>query len=318
MTLSTPIIFLIFRRPDLTQKVFERIRAVRPKTLFVVADGPRSPEEADLCTQARAVIDQVDWPCDVYKNYAETNLGCKKRVSSGISWAFEHTEEAIILEDDCLPTLTFFTFCETLLDYYRNDERVFMISGNNFQDGICRSPYSYYFSKYTHVWGWATWKRAWGYWGDDPKKWSEFKEAGLLKSWHPDPLEYNYWQAIFDNIFYRQQPDTWDYLWTFTCWSQGGLTILPCVNLVTNLGFRYDATHTHNPQDKNANLPTADLEQIIHPPFVVMNTDADRYTFQRVFCPPRSNAFNRWSRRLSRWKKKIFSLLALTRGNSNG
>jgi hypothetical protein len=285
VSLTTPIVFLIFRRPDLTQKVLASIRQVRPRTLFVVADGPRTAEEAEQCAQTRALIERIDWQCDVYKNYAETNLGCKQRVSSGISWAFSHVEEAIILEDDCLPVPTFFGFCEILLNYYRDDERVWVISGNNFQDGIIRSPYSYYFSKYPHIWGWATWRRAWRYWQDQPQLWTEFKQLDLLAAIHPHPQENNYWQGIFDAIFYHQHPDTWDYLWSFACWSQGGLSIIPQVNMVSNLGFREDATHTRNPKHKNANLATADLElaSMTHPPFVVSHTVADQYTWQRVF-----------------------------------
>ncbi len=313
MALTTPVVFLIFRRPDLTQRVFERIRQARPQTLFVVADGARSLEEAEKCAQARAVIEQVDWQCDVYKNYAETNLGCKQRVSSGISWAFSQVEEAIILEDDCLPVPTFFTFCEALLNHYRTDERIFAIAGNNFQDGISRSPYSYYFSKYPHIWGWATWRRAWQYWNDQPGLWTKFKELHLISAIHSHPLEQSYWQGIFDTMFYHQYPDTWDYIWSFACWSQGGLTIVPQVNMVSNLGFREDATHTRNTEDKNANLATTDLVQMRHPPFVVTHTWADQYTLQRAFRIRQKPPLHRWRRRLSKLKNQAEALLAKSR-----
>lgn len=309
MALTTPIVFLIFRRPDLTQRVFECIRNARPETLLVVADGARSLEEEEKCAQTRAIIEQVDWKCDVYKNYAETNLGCKQRVSSGISWAFSQVEEAIILEDDCLPVPTFFTFCETLLKYYRSDERVFVIAGNNFQDGISRSPYSYYFSKYPHIWGWATWRRAWQYWNDQPGLWTKFKELNLISSIHSNPLEQSHWQGIFDAMFYHQYPDTWDYIWSFACWSQGGLSIVPQVNMVSNLGFREDAAHTRNAEDKNANLATMDLGQVIHPPFVVMNTVADQYTLQRGFRIQNKSRFYRWQRRFSKLKTRAEKVL---------
>lgn len=283
MGLSTPVAFLIFRRPDLTQKVFERIRQAQPKKLFVVADGPRNEAEAVKCAQARAVIDQVDWDCEVMTHYSAVNLGCKNRVSSGISWVFSQVEEAIILEDDCLPSPTFFSFCEILLHRYRYDERVCMISGNNFQRGILRTPYSYYFSKYSHIWGWATWRRAWQHWDDNPQVWTIFREHELLKSIHPDPDEYQYWVKIFDDVFYRQHPDTWDYLWTFACWSQGGLTILPHVNMVTNLGFRADAARTKITQDVNAFIPMFDIQKIIHPPFCVTDSQADDYSLRFCF-----------------------------------
>jgi len=283
MTLKTPVAFLIFRRPDLTERVFQRIRAVRPKQLFVIADGPRTEEEGIKCAQARAVIEQIDWDCQVCTNYSDTNLGCKKRVSTGISWVFSQVEEAIILEDDCLPAPTFFSFCETLLERYRQDERIFMISGNNFQRGIQRTPYSYYFSKYPHIWGWATWRRAWQYWSDGPQQWTQFKHHQSLQSIHPDPDEYQYWVRIFNDIFYRQHPDTWDYLWTFACWAQGGLTILPRVNMVTNIGFRADAAHTKTPHDINAYMPMFDILEIKHPPFCIAQTQADTYTLNFCF-----------------------------------
>ena len=159
--LKTPVAFIIFNRPSLTQIVFNTIRQAKPKQLFVIADGARFPEEKEKCQQARDIIRQVDWDCEVLANYSDVNLGCGKRISSGISWVFEHVEAAIILEDDCLPHLSFFRYCENLLDYYRDDERVMAIGGDNFQDGNKKTPYSYYFSKYPHVWGWATWRRAW-------------------------------------------------------------------------------------------------------------------------------------------------------------
>ncbi|WP_216634654.1 hypothetical protein [Gloeomargarita lithophora] len=229
------------------------------------------------------MIEQVDWDCEVLTNYADENLGCKKRVASGISWVFSQVESAIILEDDCLPAPTFFSFCETLLQHYKNDERICMISGNNFQRGIQRNPYSYYFSKYPHIWGWATWRRAWQYWSDDPQQWTIFRKNQLLQSIHPNPDEYQYWVRIFDDIFYRQHPDTWDYLWTFACWSQGGLTILPRVNLVTNIGFRADATHTKMENSTNAYIPMFDISEVNHPPFHVINSQADEYSLGFCF-----------------------------------
>ncbi len=312
MSLATPVIFLIFRRPDLTQRVLACIRNARPQTLFVVADGPRNADEAERCAQVRALIEDIDWKCDVYKNYADSNLGCKQRVSSGISWAFSHVEEAIILEDDCLPVPTFFGFCEILLRYYRDDERIWVISGNNFLDGRTFSPYSYYFSKYAPIWGWATWRRAWRYWQDQPQRWTEFKQLDLLAAIHPNPQEATYWQGVLDAAFYDQYPDTWDYFWSFACWSQGGLSIIPRVNMVSNLGFRDDAAHTRNPKDKNANLATADLELALlrHPPFVVCHKLADQYTWQRAFGMRKRSMFYRWRRRLEKLSERLAQWLA--------
>ncbi|MEW6491011.1 MAG: glycosyltransferase family 2 protein, partial [Cyanobacteriota bacterium] len=161
--MKTPVVFIIFNRPDTTQKVFEAIRQAHPPLLFVIADGPRpnKPGEDQKCAATRAIIDQVDWDCEVLTNYSEINLGCERRVSSGLNWVFDTVEEAIILEDDCLPHPTFFSFCEELLDYYRNDQRVMVITGQNVQFGRKRTDYTYYFSRYNHCWGWASWRRAW-------------------------------------------------------------------------------------------------------------------------------------------------------------
>ncbi len=282
MPCSTPVIFLIFRRPDLTARVFQAIRQAQPAKLFVVADGPCSEDEAQLCQQARTVTETVDWPCEVFRNYSDTNLGCRNRVSSGITWALEHVEEAIILEDDCLPHPSFFYYCETLLDYYRDDKRIMVISGNNFQDGQQRTRYSYYFSKYNHCWGWATWRRAWQYWEMNPQRWIEFRDEGLMYCVCDDINEEQYWTTIFDNLFLKGIPDTWDYAWTFACWAQGGLTILPHVNLVSNIGFRSDGTHTTG-ESPLANMPIEDIGELRHPAFMIRDRLADRYTFEHCF-----------------------------------
>lgn len=282
MSYSTPVIFLIFRRPDLTAQVFEQIRAAKPAKLLVVADGPRNAQEAPLCEQARKVTEQIDWECEVLRNYSDINLGCRDRVSSGLTWAFTQVEEAIILEDDCLPHPSFFPYCENLLNYYRHDERVMVIAGNNFQDGQQRTAYSYYFSKYNHCWGWATWRRAWNHWEFNPQKWIEFRDGGLMKFVCDNPYEEKYRTAIFNTLFLQGKPNTWDYPWTFTCWSQGGLTASPNVNLVSNIGFGADATHTGR-EGKFANMLTQDIGEIHHPPFVLRHRDADIYTLNHVY-----------------------------------
>lgn len=283
MACSTPIVFLIFRRPDLTARVFEVIKQVQPKKLLVIADGPNPDklDEAEKCAAARAIIDRVDWNCEVLKNYSDINLGCKKRVSSGINWAFSEVEEAIILEDDCLPSPSFFNFCEELLERYRYDERIMMISGNNFQQGNARSEYSYYFSKYTHIWGWASWRRAWKYYDVEMSTWSEVRESKLLKSIWEDLYEEKYWTKIFDDVA-TGLIDTWDYQWAYACWSQSGLSILPNINLVSNIGFGLDATHT-DLASSFGNLPTDNIWKIKHPSLVVRNYKADFYTFENHY-----------------------------------
>jgi len=281
MSLSTPVAFIIFKRPDTTKKVFEAIRQAKPKKLLVIADGarPDKPGEAEKCAETRAIIDRVDWDCEVLKNYSDINLGCKKRVSSGLDWVFSEVEEAIILEDDCLPSPSFFSFCNTLLERYRDDKRITMIGGSNLQLGQSRTEYSYYFSRYMHIWGWATWRRAWQHYDVAMGTWSEYKKLDLIKSTCEDPYEQKFWTNIFEQGF-NGAIDTWDYQWVYTCWAQGSLSVIPNVNLISNIGFGADATHTLSSETPWANLPTSDLEDIKHPPFIVRNREADDYTFE--------------------------------------
>lgn len=285
MTSATSVAFLIFNRPDLTQIVFEAIAKVKPKMLFVVADGPRFPEEADKCEQARAVIDNIDWECEVFKNYSDKNLGCGRRISSGIDWVFSSVDEVIILEDDCLPVESFFSFCEELLERYRNDERIMTISGNNFQSGQHRSEYSYHFSKYNGCWGWATWRRAWRHYDYEMKTWPEFKRGEMLQMVCEDPYEQKFWTMLFDSMYENPAKiDTWDHQWKYACWSQNGLAIEPSVNLVSNIGLdRPDATHTtgKNPMLEQISK-TQEMAEIVHAPFVVRHREADQYIFDYI------------------------------------
>ena len=282
MPCETPIVFLIFRRPDLTAQVFETIRQAKPKKLLVVADGPRNDSEVILCQQTRAVIESVDWDCEVLKNYADKNLGCRKRVSSGLDWVFAQVEEAIILEDDCLPHPSFFKYCQELLDYYREDERIWCISGDNFQDAQWRGDGSYYFSNYNHCWGWASWRRAWQKYDYDLSNWQKFRDNQYLKSILDSPLEIKYWHNTFETLYKLGQPNTWDYPWLCTCWQNSGLTILPNVNLVSNIGFRSDGTHVTG-ESKFANMTVEDIGEIRHPSFLVRDRTADEYTFDNHF-----------------------------------
>lgn len=226
-----PVLFLIFNRPELTQRVFACIREARPAQLFVAADGPRldHPGERQLCAEVRKVVGQVDWPCELLTLFRDENLGCRRAVDTAIDWFFAQVPEGIILEDDCLPTLSFFNFCQTLLEYYRFDERIMHISGDNFQFGKSRTPYSYYFSKYAHCWGWASWRRAWKYYDKDMKTWPELKELKILDTIYDDSHEQRYWTDIFDRT-HEGNIDTWAYQWIFTCWIQSGLSILLLLN----------------------------------------------------------------------------------------
>lgn len=261
--LTTPVGFLVFNRPDTTQRVFEEIRRARPPKLLVVADGPRAEKagEAEKCEAVRAIIDTVDWPCEVLKNYSDTNLGCGRRVSSGLDWVFQTVEEAIILEDDCLPHQNFFYFCEDLLNRYRYDDDVMSIGGTNFLKGIRRGESSYYFSSHFHVWGWASWRRAWVKYDCEAKNMTEERLRIILDRRFISSGEKRLYKNMFNNMKIRKV-DTWDYQWFFTHLFSDGLTIIPNVNLVTNIGS--DGTHfSNNYKNPRINLPTGTIFPLV-------------------------------------------------------
>ena len=280
---ETPVAVFIFNRPHLTQRVLDRIRQIRPTRLLIVADGPRQfrADDIEKCRQTRALFEHIDWKCERLTNYSEENLGCKKRVASGLDWVFHVCEEAIIVEDDCLPSLSFFSFCAELIERYRLNTRLMHISGDNFQQGQLRGQASYYFSRYAHVWGWASWQRAWRHYDVTMRTWPEMKRQQMLSTILDDPVERNYWTGIFDRG-HAGLVDTWDYQWLYACWCQKGLSILPNVNLVTNIGSGADATHTKG-EIGELEIPCYDLPALIHPSVVDRDAGADRFTFDEHY-----------------------------------
>ena len=209
--------------------------------------------------------------------YDYINLGCKMRVSSGLDWVFEQVEDAIILEDDCLPSQSFFWFCEELLERYRDDERVMVISGDNFEFGRKRTQYSYYFSRYIHTWGWASWRRAWSYYEKDMQSWPYIRDNDYMQDILLDKTAVKYWSKIFEAV-YKNKIDTWDYQWTFSCWIQNGLTVLPNVNLVSNIGFGEGGTHTKVASKIAMILALEITLPLKHPPTMIRDDVADRWT----------------------------------------
>jgi hypothetical protein len=282
--LRTPVAFIIFNRPDRTERVFAEIAKVRPARLLVVADGPRNPSEQDECAATRAIIDRVDWDCEVLTNFSDVNLGCKRRVSSGLDWVFDQVEEAIILEDDCQPDPTFFPFCTELLEKFRDDERVSMICGSNFQQGKQRSPYSYFFGLQVTVWGWASWRRVWRNYDVEMRRWPELKDTSWLSDLLQNPVAARYWRETFEGTF-RGDFDTWDYQMFFSWWSQNSLALIPDRNLVTNIGFGAAATRTRDALPSMADLPVKAMDfPLEHPPDVSLNREADNFSFKQI-CP---------------------------------
>jgi hypothetical protein len=279
-SLNTPVALIIFNRPDTTQKVFDEIAKARPPKLLVVGDGARSnrPGEAERVAAARAIIQQVNWPCEVLCNFSDRNLGCKARVSSGLDWVFEQVPEAIILEDDCLPDPSFFRFCEELLEKYREDRRVGMISGDNFQFGRKYNEDSYYFSKYIHIWGWATWRDRWvGTYDVNLSSWPHVRDSGGLAKLIENKKEAAVWTHIFNEV-HLGKIDTWDHQWAYANWVNGRCGILPTVNLISNIGFGADATHTVRTSHL-ASLPRYTVDfPLLHPREFRTNDLADAFT----------------------------------------
>ncbi|MDN3547640.1 nucleotide-diphospho-sugar transferase [Mucilaginibacter aquaedulcis] len=289
--LKTPVLLLIFNRPETTKLVFEQIRKVKPSYLYVASDGPRTGNENDKKVVAETrnwVLQNVDWDCQVETLFRSENLGCANAVSSAIDWFFNNVEMGIILEDDCLPDDSFFDFCEELLIKYQYDTRIMHITGTNLLSDYKReADYSYYFSKYANVWGWASWKRAWQKYDLDIKSFSEYREKGYLKdyfSYYPAYVSRLKWYSEVLNIKGDERNfDTWDYQWCFTCSSNSGLSIVPKKNLIKNIGFGGSATHT-NVVDKFFSQDTEKMESpLVHPNFVLVDQQHDLVYEKKVF-----------------------------------
>ena len=282
--LTTPVVLTVFNNPNTTQKVFDAIREAKPPKLFVISDAPRNNKEgeAEQCAAARAIINQVDWECEVLTNHSDVNLGPRQRISSGIDWVFEQVEEAIILEHDCLPHPNFFRYCQELLEKYRDHENIMIISGNNLQFGRKRTEDSYYFSRYSHIWGWATWRRSWNKYDISIEKWDSLKESSWLHNFLQNEQATMYWSRIFDHVY--NGFDTWDYSLLFSLWINAGLCILPEVNLVSNIGFGANAENCKDTSSPLANMKAEPMNfPLKHPPTITRNIEADDFTEQYIF-----------------------------------
>lgn len=298
---KAPILYLVFNRPDLTAKTFKQIQKYKPKKLYISSDGPRQDNDTDLkkIEEVRYIVGSVDWKCEVKTLFRKKNLGCKKAVSEAILWFFKNEEQGIILEDDCLPHKDFFIFCETMLKRYRYDRRVFMITGHNVQNRIKRGEASYYFSNYPACWGWASWRRSLKYYDVNMLCWKKWKTSSNWKEKFSDHLEKKYWENIF-NLVHLNKIDTWDYQLTACCWRQDGLTIVPNVNFISNIGFGKNATHTHDVKNPNFNNPVYSIGKISHPSRIIINREADIHTFYNHYLIQNKN---------QKFHYKLFNLL---------
>ena len=309
--LDVPVVLIIFNRPEHTRAVFDEIAAVRPGRLFVIADGPRPgrPEDARKCAASRAILDRLNWRCDVRTDFAETNLGCGRRIASGLDWVFDQVDRAIILEDDCLPDMSFFRFCAEILDKYQDDPRIRTITGSSFLRGKTRSRWSYYFSKFHCTWGWATWRRSWQDVDISMQNWPEVRDGGWLIDILGSRRKARFFASRFDRT-YQGRLNSWTYPYQFSCWLGNGLAVTPNRNLISNVGSGEAATNV---------LPDAPfLHQrrdampfpLVHPPFVVVDRLSDDEMFRRRCLPEQGP----WLRRAAR---RAYRLLTAKAGRSS-
>jgi hypothetical protein len=316
--MRSPVLFLVFNRPETTRLVFAAIRAARPAKLYIAADGPRADRagEAERCAEVRRIAAAVDWPCEVNALYRDKNLGCRTGVSEGITWFFSREEEGIILEDDVLPEETFFDFCDEMLDRYRGDDRVAMVTGCNFISNHFRAKESYFFSRYNHIWGWASWRRVRQNYDVRMTEWPTWRDGhGLAKISGGNRLFESFWRDTFDAV-YEGKIDTWDYQWTFTCWRLGGLTAMPAFNQTHNLGFGPDATHTVTsaPEFVTASRVRRPMGfPLTHPRAVKRELDADASIDSKVFGITRMNSIKRYLINFSIFRRVTLSVRAFVK-----
>jgi hypothetical protein len=283
---DTPILILIFNRPHHLEKVIEKLKLIKPSVIYIAGDGPREANKTDLTNvlETRQKIQLIDWSCEVKTFFQEKNLGCRSAVTIAIDWFFENVEEGIILEDDCIPDPSFFEFANQMLIKYRYDSRLMSIGGQHFAGSKHKIESSYFFSRHVHCWGWATWKRAWQLNDRNMNAWPNLSKSNWLYKLGGNNLLFErYWTNIFNDCF-NGKIDSWAYRWLFSCWAQNGLSILPSVNLVTNIGFGKDSTHTSKGNSFTENLP---LQKMVfplkHPTNFIPDFESDKWTDNYVF-----------------------------------
>ena len=272
---NSPILLIIFNRPNETQLVFDAIRKVKPAKLYIAADGPRSSrlKEAELCKKAIGIVSKIDWPCNIETLYHQSNLGCKYAVSAAINWFFKNELEGIILEDDCLPSELFFEYCDTLLNKYRDDTRINHISGAKLNKRVSSPEYTYYYSRITQVWGWATWRRVWDFYNLEMTNLNDIKPSFFNNIFRDLKVSKHLYNQF--NLTKNGYVDTWDYQYGFSNFISYGLSINPNFNLISNIGFNENATHTTAANSKFALQPFEQYEEMIHPRFMIPDLEGD-------------------------------------------
>jgi hypothetical protein len=301
---DTPVLMIVFNRPDHTSKVFERIREAQPRRLFVAADGARkgNASDAESTAETRRIATTVDWPCEVRTLFRDENLGCKTAIKTCLDWYFEQVEEGIVLEDDCVPEPTFFRYAAELLDKYRHDDRIATIAGTNYLLESQKFDSSYYFTKYLFVWGWASWRRVWRQYDFKMASWPKFRDEGRLHRVFPNVRSLRYWTWIFDRT-HDETLNAYDYQFFYSQMVNNRMSIAPARNLVSNIGWGSGSTNTsyRNPEMEMATYP---MEfPLREPAFMVPDERADQFTEELIFAKPLSRKVrNRLRRMIARWR----------------
>ena len=304
--LKTPIAILTFNRPQLTERLLGVLAQVSPRRILVVSDGPRPNVASDLenCAAVRRLFDKLDLEFGIERNFSDTNMGSFPRNSSGLNWVFSQVEEAIILEDDCLPDLSFFAYCEELLDRYRDNLGVGLISGNNFlKPAMAQHVPSYFFSRYATTWGWASWRRTWNCVDLNMQYWPELRDGDKLFQTILSSSEVRYWRSIFDAIHEGRMKNAWDYQLILACMRFNLLTVVPSVNLVSNIGFGPGATHCRDNSSLASNVKTHGMTfPLVHPEKEQATPQVDYQIFRHRF---HEYWWYRWSGRVRRLLKRF-------------
>jgi hypothetical protein len=321
---DVPVLLVVFKRPILTRQLINRMRELEVRNLFISSDAATGSENSELVAEVRNLIQtEIDWDCSVSLNLREKNVGLQASMVSSIDWFFSHVEEGIILEDDCLPGEDFFHLCAELLPRFREEPRVFQITGDNTADVSIEQNWSYCFIRYPHIWGWATWKSSWARYDRDLALWAEFKASGMVNSLFPEPLERKIWEPIYDRILNQGIPDTWDFQWSATLAMNDGLSVQPLVNLISNTGFGPGATHTKQTGPRSNRL-AATLGEIKHPGIIYRHIEAERQvlmnTHLAIAIPTKRKLLKKRIRKGWRWilsvsKHHSSRLFRLTRPN---
>jgi len=278
-----PILFLVFNRLDTTKQVFEMIRKAAPKKLYLASDGPRDSRvgEKEKVEEVRDYVRKsIDWNCEIKTLFREENLGCGKAVSGAITWFFENEEMGIILEDDCLPHIDFFNFCAILLEKYKDNDNIAAISGASLIQNKFKSKYSYYFGKYGGIWGWASWRRAWKGYQFDINLLDKTIIEQKINDTFTVPEERKFWKSVFN-----KKIDTWDYQWCFHILVNKRFSIVPYTNLVANIGFGGNSTHTSDKSSDLSSMKTQPILPVVHPSEIAINAKNDDYIFNKYFRP---------------------------------